>query len=64
MLALWPFEATLVEIGREDLLSNFDELWFPSNDDLWILSTSAPTFVLLDHEERLLTGSLELVIAE
>ncbi len=63
VLALWPSESTLIDIGLEDLITNLDELWFPSSDDIWVLNPSAPKFLLLDHEEMLLAGDLELVSA-
>lgn len=61
VLALWPFESTLVELETSELIAHLDDLWFPSSDDLWIIATDVPKFVFLDHEENLLVGEFEIV---
>lgn len=52
--ALWPFDAFAVEIALHDFADHFDDLWYPSAEDVWLLSLRRARFLTINHEELLL----------
>ena len=52
VLALWLGFDGGVRIRTQDFLQNIESLWYPSRDDVLLLSMSSDSVALLDHEER------------
>jgi hypothetical protein len=53
VLALWLGFDGGVRIKAKDFVSSVESLWYPSRDDVLLLSTNSDSVALLDHEERL-----------
>ena len=49
--AYWPAFREGFEIKWEMLVSRFDELWYPSSDDLIVMSPDATWVLEVTHEE-------------
>lgn len=61
VLILLPLEGAFdsgVRMARQDLIDFFEDLWFPSTDDLVVIDERGETLLLIDHHGRV--GSLTL----
>ena len=47
----WLSDQEGVEMGFDDFVSHFDDLWYPSADDVWITNQERTAVVELNHEE-------------
>jgi hypothetical protein len=48
----WLFDREGISIELKDFLKYFDELWFPSSDDIVVESESTSFVIAIDHEEQ------------
>ncbi len=51
--AYWPAFREGFEIIWEVLVSRFDELWYPSSDDLIVMPPAATWVLEVSHEEEI-----------
>lgn len=51
---VWPFDRVAFRIDYADIVRHYDDLWYPSRDDVWILSPDRTNVVGIDHEEVVL----------
>jgi hypothetical protein len=49
---LWISDRQGISIGLYDFLLFFDELWYPSSDDVIVESHSGTFVIVIDHEEQ------------
>lgn len=50
---LWAHDRAGAVLRYGLFVENFDSLWYPSADDLWIVDGPSPSFLLeLNHEEQ------------
>lgn len=54
VIVIWPHYRAAVTLSSSDFLKYFDELWYPSADDVWVRDRSASWLLEIDHEENLL----------
>src|SRR5262249_28890113 len=50
---LWLSDRYGIVISFTDFVRYYDDLWFPSRDDLWITNESFDWLIELNHEETL-----------
>jgi hypothetical protein len=50
-IALWPWDRAGLELPSETFVQYYDELWYPSRDDVWISDGESDTLIELNHEE-------------
>jgi hypothetical protein len=50
----WPAEATAMRMRFDQFADHFDDLWYPSQDDVVVVAerVGAVEILLLDHEEK------------
>jgi hypothetical protein len=48
----WPYDGEAALMNTKDVIKNLDDLWYPSSDDLVVLSKSNHFLLDIDHEER------------
>lgn len=63
VLLLFPLDGGFdagVRMSRRDLIGFFDDLWYPSMDDLLIIDEGKAILLLVDHHERV--GTMKLSI--
>ncbi len=48
---IWPYERAGVEMRYADFVRHYDELWFPSSDDVLVMTDRRDWVLELDHEE-------------
>ncbi|MFI8910920.1 hypothetical protein ACIGW4_04780 [Streptomyces sp. NPDC053513] len=55
LIAVWPADRVAAGLTSEELITAIDDLWYPSMDDLVVISTAGDhtTVLVLDHEEQL-----------
>lgn len=51
VVLLWPSDRVGAHIRYDEFAKNYDELWFPSTDDVWLLDPASDWILELDHEE-------------
>jgi hypothetical protein len=51
VLLVWPACSSGVRLRYADLANNYDALWYPSSDDVWVTDTQRRWLLELDHEE-------------
>ena len=51
---VWPPERTGARMRFADFVEHYDDLWFPSQDDVWIMGSRRDWLLQLGHEEDLL----------
>ena len=49
--AVWLSTRAGIALRFADLVRHYDDLWFPSRDDLWVTNQAMSWFVGIDHEE-------------
>ena len=54
--AIWPFDQFVAEISGKDVVACYDDLWYPSRDNLLIINDAGNLIVELNHEEILTVG--------
>jgi hypothetical protein len=47
----WVANQEAIQMSFEDLVSNYDELWYPAADDVWVIDREKPWILELHHEE-------------
>jgi hypothetical protein len=52
-LVIWVFESFGIQLPFNLFCKYFDELWFPSSDDIWICDTQHLYRVEISHEEKI-----------
>ena len=63
VLALWLAGDGGAFVERNAFVDHVADLWYPSRDDVLVLSTASRRFVLIDHEEHVWTGTWPLAPA-
>lgn len=59
VIVIWPDRGYGVRLMYGDFADNFDILWYPSSDDVWVFDRLSDRWLLeLDHEELLTWWSL------
>jgi len=53
VLVIWASENESALMRFEDVVNFYDDLWYPSRDDIWILASSPLVLIDIDHEEML-----------
>ena len=53
---VWPFDRFVAEMEGHDVIRFYDELWYPSRDDLLVVRSDHQMFVEFNHEEMLTIG--------
>src|SRR5258706_11424678 len=48
---VWPYENEGARMRYVDVVRYYDDLWFPSRDNLWITSERRTWLLAIDHEE-------------
>jgi hypothetical protein len=48
---IWLFEREGIEIDYAIFAQFYDDLWYPSGDDVWVISEDGSRVVQIDHEE-------------
>jgi hypothetical protein len=48
----WPYDAEGVSMALKDFFQTYDDLWFPSADDVWVIGPGGRYLLELHHEER------------
>lgn len=51
VIVLWPDMRSGIFTTFGGFVNAFDDLWFPSSDDVWIMSARSRLLMELDHEE-------------
>jgi len=51
--ALWVDDRCGISIAYDEAMQFLDELWFPSADDLFIISSDGLAVLFIDHEEQI-----------
>jgi hypothetical protein len=51
---LWLWLRCGVSMGFASFAANYDDLWYPSRDDVWVANTSLTWCIEITHEEELL----------
>jgi hypothetical protein len=41
-----------ISVDFETFVENFDEFWYPSSDDIWVIGNEKSWLIQVDHEER------------
>ena len=60
VLVIWPFATFSIEMKYKDFVSHFDDLWYPSSDDVLVLSCDTGWLLVIDHEEMFSLGETGL----
>jgi hypothetical protein len=50
---IWVFESFGIQLPFKLFCEYFDELWFPSSDDIWICDTQYLYYLEISHEEKI-----------
>jgi hypothetical protein len=50
---IWVFESFGIQLPFNLFCKYFDELWFPSSDDIWICDTQCLYYLEISHEEKI-----------
>lgn len=50
--ALWPAERCGIALYGAQFVDHYDDLWYPSSDDVWIVPSSYSKLINLTHEEE------------
>jgi len=53
---VWPFDGFAATSDGVDVVRFYDDLWYPSRDDVLIVLPSHDMFVEFNHEEVLIVG--------
>jgi hypothetical protein len=51
LLLVWPACSSGARLRYADLANNYDALWYPSSDDVWVTDTRRRWLLELHHEE-------------
>lgn len=51
VLVLWPSYQTGISTLYSEFVKHYDELWYPSSDDVWITDQYYTWLIIFDHEE-------------
>lgn len=51
VFVLWPHYTAGIEMNYRDFNDHYDDLWFPSADDVWVIDKGKSWLLQLDHEE-------------
>jgi hypothetical protein len=51
VLVLWPHYRAGIQVAYGVFSDYYDDLWFPSADDLWVVGSMRSWLLQLDHEE-------------
>jgi hypothetical protein len=54
IIALWFFESFGVQMPRDIFYKYFDELWYPSSDDIWVFDLQEEYYLEISHEEKII----------
>lgn len=52
VFVLWIGFGEGIECDYDDFVSNYDDLWYPASDDMWITNTDATILLEMNHEEQ------------
>jgi len=61
VIVCWPHYRAAVRLRFGDVARHYDDLWYPSADDVWITDERTSWLLQLDHEERLAFWSRPLL---
>ena len=50
--ALWPYEDSGIVISGRQFVEHYDDLWYPSGDDVWIVLRDYTMLIYITHEEE------------
>ena len=50
-VAVWPWNREAIEVAARDFIQHYDDLWYPSSDDVWITNDRTDWLIELNHEE-------------
>jgi len=50
-IVYWPYDHEAAIMNINDFIKNFDDLWYPSADDVIVLPDSGTHVLFIDHEE-------------
>jgi hypothetical protein len=53
VLVLWRSQHVCVRIDFSTLCEHYDDLWYPSSDDVWVTDASRSWLLEIDHEEQI-----------
>ena len=53
VVLVWPADRFGVVILYSDFVAHYDDLWYPSRDDLWVTNYSFGWVIEISHEEVL-----------
>lgn len=51
VVVLWPALRSGISARFDEFVDAYDDLWFPSSDDVWVFPPSEDWLLELDHEE-------------
>jgi hypothetical protein len=51
---IWRFDHGGVIVSYDDFCERYDDLWYPSSDDVYVISSVRRRFLIIDHEEIVL----------
>lgn len=49
---LWPAYSAGIRLPFSDFVKNYDELWYPAAEDLWVRDEKSSRLLEMDHEEE------------
>ena len=53
VLLLWPADKLGIEMDYSLFVENYDDMWYPSREDLWVTDHAYTWLIEFDHEEIL-----------
>jgi hypothetical protein len=48
---VWPWDRVGCELDSNEFIAHYDDLWYPSSDDMWIGWKGSELLIQLNHEE-------------
>jgi len=48
---VWPWDRVGCELDSHEFVQHYDDLWYPSSDDMWIGWKGSELLIQLNHEE-------------
>jgi hypothetical protein len=48
---VWIWDRNGIEIDYGDFATTFDDFWYPSSYDVWVISSDGKSILDMDHEE-------------